>query len=53
MKQARKFRFWLGGLFSKGKFNADMEDEMRLHLEPVNDNDPCPTDDSYNAPWKG
>ena len=33
MKLARKFRFWLGGLFSKGKFNADMEEEMRLHLE--------------------
>ena len=33
MKLARKFRFWFGGLFSKGKFNADMEEEMRLHLE--------------------
>jgi predicted permease len=33
MKLVRKIRFWLGGLFSKGKFNADMEAEMQLHLE--------------------
>jgi predicted permease len=33
MKPARKFRFWLGGLFLRRRFNSDMEDEMRMHLE--------------------
>jgi hypothetical protein len=33
MKFARKIRFWLGGLFSKGRFNAEMEDELQMHLE--------------------
>src|ERR1022692_1994262 len=33
MKLARKIRFWLGGLFSRGKFNAEMEEEMQMHLE--------------------
>lgn len=33
MKLARKTWFWIGGLFSKGKFNADMDAEMQLHLE--------------------
>ena len=33
MKLARKIRFWLGGVFSRGGFNAEMEDELRMHLE--------------------
>jgi predicted permease len=33
MKLARKIRFWLNGLFSKGRFDAEMETEMQLHLE--------------------
>src|ERR1019366_274932 len=33
MKLPRRFWFRLGGIFSKGKLNADMEAEMQLHLE--------------------
>ena len=33
MKLVRKTRFWLGGLFSRGRFNAEMEDELQMHLE--------------------
>jgi hypothetical protein len=33
MKLVRKIRFWLGGLFSRGRFNAEMADEMQHHLD--------------------
>ncbi len=33
MNLARRIRLWIGGLFSTGRFNADMDAEMRLHLE--------------------
>jgi predicted permease len=33
MKLARRICYWFSGLFSKEKFNADMEAEMQLHLE--------------------
>jgi len=33
MKPATRVRSWLRSLFSKGRFDADMEAEMRMHLE--------------------
>jgi len=33
MKLAKKIQCWLGSLFSKSKFNADMDAEMQLHLQ--------------------
>ena len=33
MKLVRKIRFWLGGLFCRGRFNAEMEDELQMHIE--------------------
>ncbi len=33
MKLVRKIRFWLGGLFLRTKYNAEMEVEMQHHLE--------------------
>jgi putative ABC transport system permease protein len=33
MRLARKIRSWLGGLVSRGKFDSDMESEMKFHLE--------------------
>jgi predicted permease len=33
MRLPRKIRFRLGGLFGRGRFNAEMDAEMKLHLE--------------------
>src|ERR1700689_4560346 len=33
MKLARKIRFWLGGLFFRERFNAEMDAEMQHHLD--------------------
>jgi putative ABC transport system permease protein len=33
MKLFRKIRFWLGGLFSRERFNAEMADELQMHIE--------------------